>query len=153
MFSWVVFCPHCQSVKLGLVSLCPPDWQWKVCDRPKRHRSPIRSTTLINLFKQNRAHGLGEKLSALFRKPLKRSREGTKWQKRGGVQFYQWHGTWAFCICIYVCLCGGERRLWGSVFTVQVGQGWEALWRIPDVSNLTSDPCALSSIRDCKHRL
>lgn len=136
-----------QSVKLGLMSLCPPDWQRRGCDRPERHRSPIRSTALINLFKQT-----GEKLSAPFRKPLKRSREGTKWHKRGGVQFYQHPGTWVFCICVYVCLCGGQRRLWGSVFTVQVGQEWEAFWRIPDVSNLTSDLCVLSSVRDYKHR-
>lgn len=41
-----------QSVKLGLVSLCSPDWQRRVWDRPERHRNPIRSATLINLFKQ-----------------------------------------------------------------------------------------------------
>lgn len=46
-----------QSVKQGLVSLCPPEWQCRVCDTPERYRSPIRSATLINLFKHTVCKG------------------------------------------------------------------------------------------------
>lgn len=138
---------------MGLVSLCPSDWQRRVCDRPKRHRSPIRSTTLINFFKQTGSES-GEKLSVPFKKPLKGNREGNLMTQEGWCAvffFYQWPGTWVLCECMHVCLCGGERTLWGSVFTARVGQEWGAFWRIPDMSNLTFNLCVLSSIRDCKH--
>lgn len=70
-----VFTISSQSVKLGLVSLCPPDWHRRVCDRPERHPSPIRSTTLINCLKKLGWES-GEKLSVPLKKPLKGNREG-----------------------------------------------------------------------------
>lgn len=55
-------------------------------------------------------------------------------------------------VYVGMCLYGGERRLWGSVFTSWVSQERGAFLRIPDLSNLTFNLCVLDSIRDCRHR-
>lgn len=146
VFSSVVFCFTTYSpwVELGLVSLCLPDWQCGVCDRPERHQSPIRSTALINLFKQTGSRSQKKSFQSPSKNPLKGSGES---DTSGGVHFHRWPGTWALCPYVYACLCGKKRRLWVSVFMMHISQAWGVFWGFPDARNLTSDLCVLSSVR------
>lgn len=77
MFSRVVFCSH-HSVELGLVFLCPPDWQCRVCDRRERHQSPIRSTALINLFKQTGSRSQKKSFQSSSKKKAIKMDQGDK---------------------------------------------------------------------------
>lgn len=114
-----------QSVKLGLVSLCSPDWHRRVCDRPERNRSPIRSTTLINCLKKLGARVRRKAFSPL-QKAIKREQGGELRDTRGvvstfidGVEpesfvdvcVFMWRGEQITRVCVYGAGQSGMRSL------------------------------------------
>lgn len=103
-----VFAASSQPVKPGLVSLCPPDWHRKVCDRPERHQSPIRSTTLINCLK-NLGARVRRKAFSPLQKAIKSEQGGELSDTRGVVcTFIDGLEPESF-VCVQMCVYVARR--------------------------------------------
>lgn len=98
-----------QSVELGLVFLCSPDWQLTDCDRPERHQSLIRSTTLINLFKQTPSERKEKSFQSRLLKAITTQQGGELRDARGAGRSFIDGLEPESCVHVFECVCAYVR--------------------------------------------